>query len=108
MSQTRLMARTEVAFRDALIEAFESLDLCDRNLLRFHYFRGLGTGQLADMFSTQPAAIARQLSRIRERVLRDTRRRLAARLPLDRGQLDHLIDLARDGFAPAIARVLRS
>jgi DNA-directed RNA polymerase specialized sigma24 family protein len=108
MSQTRLAARTEVAFREALLEAFESLELCDRNLLRFHYFHGLGIDQLAEMFASHRTAMARQLSRIRERLLRDVRRSLAARLPLDRDQLDELLDVVRDGFAPAIARVLRA
>jgi RNA polymerase sigma-70 factor len=104
----RLLAGAEAAFRDALLESFDGLELCDRNLLRFHYFHGLGVDQLAEMFSSHRASLLRQLARIRERVLRDTRRGLAARLPLDKHQLDRLLDVARARFDLAIARVLRS
>jgi hypothetical protein len=51
--------------------------------------------------------VIRQLARIRERLLRDTRRGLAARLPLDRHELDHLIDLARGRLDLALTRILR-
>jgi RNA polymerase sigma-70 factor len=104
----RLLANAEAAFRGALTESLESLALCDRNMLRFHYFHGLGVDQLADMFCSHRAAVARQLGKIRERMLRDTRRGLAARLPLDRHQLDHLIDVARSRFDLAITRILRT
>jgi RNA polymerase sigma-70 factor len=106
--ELRLPAGAEAAFRDALVESFEGLELCDRNLLRFHYFHGLGVDQLAEMFSSPRAAMRRQLGRIRERLLRDTRRGVAARLPLDRPALDRLLDLARRRFDLAITRVLRS
>jgi uncharacterized membrane protein (Fun14 family) len=83
------------------------LPLCDHNLLRFHHGRGLTVDQLADMFGSSRAAMVRQLARIRDRLLRDTRRGLAARLPLDKHQLDQLIDVARRRFDLAITRVLR-
>ena len=108
VSQMRLLTGAEAAFRDALIESLESLELCDRNLLGFHYFHGLGVDQLAEMFSSHRATVVRQLDRIRERVLRDTRRGLALRLPLDKHQLDRLLDVARARFDLAITRVLRS
>jgi RNA polymerase sigma-70 factor len=98
----------ESAFRDALVESLGDLPLCDRNLICFHYVHGLGADQLAEMFSTHRAAVARQLGRIRERLLRDTRRGLAARLALPRDVLDRVLDVARSRFDVAIARVLRS
>jgi RNA polymerase sigma-70 factor, ECF subfamily len=104
----RFLMGSEAAFRGALIESFEGLELCDRNMLRFHYFHGLGVDQLADMFCSSRTAVVRQLARIRERLLRDTRRGLAARLPLDKHQLDQLLDLARSRFDLAITRVLRT
>jgi RNA polymerase sigma-70 factor (ECF subfamily) len=107
-SARRLSASVEEAFRDALTESFERLELCDRNMLRFHYFRGLNIEQLAAVFCSHPAAVVRQLVRIRERLLRDTRRELAARLGLDRRGLDRVIDLARDRFDLAIAHILRA
>lgn len=41
-------------------------------------------------------------------MLRGIRRGLAARLSLDKHELDHLIDLARSRFALAITRMLRT
>jgi RNA polymerase sigma-70 factor (ECF subfamily) len=98
----------ESAFRDALLEGIAGLELSDRTLVRFHYFHGLGTGQLAAMLGDPRAQVVRRLARIRERLLRDTRRGLAARLDLHRRGLDQLIERARDRFDLAIARVLRS
>ena len=104
----RFLVGAEAAFRAALTDGLEALELCDRNMLRFHYFHGLSVDQLADMFCTHRAAVIRQLARIRERLLRDTRRGLAARLPLDRQALDHLIDVARSRLDLALTRILRS
>jgi RNA polymerase sigma-70 factor (ECF subfamily) len=98
----------EAAFRDALVASLEALAVGDRNMLRFHYFHGLGVDQLADMFCSPRQAVVRQLARIRERVLRDTRRDLAVRLRIDRHELDHLIDRARRRLDLAITRVLRA
>jgi RNA polymerase sigma-70 factor (ECF subfamily) len=107
-SQAQIRGGVEAGFRGALVDSFERLDLCDRNLLRLHHGHGRGVAQLAAMLSTHPATVARQLARLRERLLRDTRRGLAARLPLDGDELDRLIDLARRRFDLAIARVLRA
>jgi RNA polymerase sigma-70 factor len=104
----RFLADAEAALRDALTESLAGLELCDRNMLRFHYFHGLGVDQLAEMFCSHRATVVRQLARIRERMLRDTRRGLAARLPVDRAQLDHLHELVRSRFDLAVTRVLRS
>ena len=124
-SSERLLASADEALREALAESFGRLELCDRNMLRFHYFRGLNVDQLAGLFCSHPAAVVRQLVRIRERLLRDSRRALAARLEqrsredqddrgerealeLDRPGLDRLIALARDRFDLAIARIVRA
>ena len=52
--------------------------------------------------------VVRQLVWIRARMLRDTRRGLAARLPLARPELDRLVDLADRRFDVALARLLRA
>lgn len=107
-SSPRLQVSVEAAFRTALTESFDRLDLCDRNMLRFHYVRGLHADQLARLFCSHPTAVVRQLTRLRERLLRDTRRGLAVRLELDRDELDRLIDVARERFDLALARILRA
>jgi hypothetical protein len=70
------------------------------------------------MFSTHRAAVVRQLARIRDRLLRDTLRGLAARLRLERSDLgagaldtpalDRVLDVARSRFDVALATVLRA
>jgi DNA-directed RNA polymerase specialized sigma24 family protein len=106
--QVRLAARAEAAFRDTLIESLEGLPLCDRNLLRFHYFHGLGVDQLAEIVASHRTAVLRQLGRIRARMLREVQRGLAVRLSLDKPELDRLCALARDRIDLAITRVLRA
>jgi RNA polymerase sigma-70 factor len=98
----------EAAFREALTDSFDRLELSDRNMLRFHHARGLPVEQLARLFCSHPAAVGRQLARLRERLLRDTRRGLAARLDLEPRELDRLIELARARFDLALARILRA
>jgi len=98
----------EAAFRAALRCSFEALALCDRNLLRFHYYHGLGIDQLAAVLHDHRTAVVRQLARIRERMLRDTHRGLAVRLRSDDHQIDQLMAIARDRFDLAITRLLRS
>lgn len=107
-SLDRVPAGAEPAFRDALTRSFHGLELCDRNVLRFHYFHGLTVDQLADVLCSHRGTVIRQLARIRERMLRETRRHLAARLRLDRSELDRLLDVVRRRFDLAIARLLRA
>jgi DNA-directed RNA polymerase specialized sigma24 family protein len=116
-SQPRLGTSVETTFRDALIESLDDLPLCDRNLICFHYVHGLGADRLAEMFSTHRAVVVRQLARIRERLLRDTLRSLAARLRLEHSErtgpipgpaLDRVLDIARSRFDIALATVLRA
>jgi RNA polymerase sigma-70 factor len=104
----RLLVEAEAALRGALTESLDRLALCDRNMLRFHYFHGLTVDQLADMFCSSRAVVVRQLARIRERMLRDTQRGLAARIPLDKPEFERLVDLVRRRFDLALTRVLRT
>jgi RNA polymerase sigma-70 factor (ECF subfamily) len=107
-SLARLLDAAEPAFRDALTESFARLELCDRNLLRFHYFHGLSADRLAEVLCTPRAQVARQLARIRERLLRDSRRHLAARQPLSRDELDRLLAVARQRLDWMIVRILHA
>lgn len=104
----RVSVDAEAAFRRALTDSFEGLEVCDRNMLQFHYFHGLTLDQLADMFCRHRATVSRQLAKIRERMLRDIRRGLSARLQLDKHEFDRLFDIARSRFDLAITRILRT
>jgi RNA polymerase sigma-70 factor (ECF subfamily) len=98
----------EAAFRDALLDSLADLPLGDRNVLRFHHFHGLTVDQLARVLCSRRGEVVRLLSRIRERLVRDVRRRLADRLALDRRALDRLTALMRGRLDLAIAEVLRA
>jgi|GEM_PF-5142579 len=106
--QARRQADAEAAFREVLATSLAGLELCDRNLVTFHYFHGLTVDQLAEMFCRPRAAVVRQLSRIRERLLRETQRGLTARLMLTRPELARVLDLARSRLDHAITRLLRA
>ena len=99
-------AQVDAAFREALVASLDALELRDRNFVRFHYFHGLTVERLAGMLHVPQAAVVRQRQRIRERVLADTRRRLARRLPAN--TVDRLIDIARERLDLTIGCVLRS
>ncbi|HET9622618.1 MAG TPA: hypothetical protein VFP84_14700 [Kofleriaceae bacterium] len=103
---SRLLVDAEAACRAALLASLAALEVGDCNLLRFHYLHGVALAPLADMFCTPPSAMARQLARLRERIVRDTRRGLAARLALGKPELDRLADIVRARFDHVIARVL--
>jgi DNA-directed RNA polymerase specialized sigma24 family protein len=105
--QARLQADAEAAFRDVLAHSLAGLELCDRNLITFHHVHSLSVDQLAEMFCRPRAAVVRQLGRIRERLLREIDRGLAARLVLTRPELERLLDLARSHLDHAITRLLR-
>jgi RNA polymerase sigma-70 factor len=107
-SLARLLDGEEPAFRDALTTSLDELELCDRNMLRFHYFHGLNVDQLASVSCSHRGAVVRQLARIRERLLRNTRRALAVRLRLDRRQLDGLLEVVRGRLDLALTRILRT
>jgi DNA-directed RNA polymerase specialized sigma24 family protein len=106
--QARRNADAEAAFRDVLARSLAGLELCDLNLLTFHHVHRLSVDQLAEMFCRPRAAVARQLGRIRERLLREIQRGLATRLVLPRPELERLLDLARSHLDHAIARLLRA
>lgn len=105
--QARRQADAEAAFRDVLAQSLAGLELCDRNLLTFHHVHRLSVDQLAEMFYRPRAAVARQLGRIRERLLREIHRGLAARLVLTRPELERLLELARSHLDHAVTRLLR-
>jgi DNA-directed RNA polymerase specialized sigma24 family protein len=106
--QADALAAAEAAFRDVLAESLAGLELCDRNLIRFHYFHGLAGDQLAELCCRPRTTVVRQLGRIRARMMRDIRRGLRARLPLAKPELARLLDLADRRFDRALAQLLRA
>lgn len=100
----------ERAFRVAVTAAVAGLEVGDRNLITFHHGRGLTLAQLAAIYLTPPAALARQLARIEDRLRRTIRRALVASPALgagDPGLRSRVLALADTRLAHALRAVLR-
>jgi RNA polymerase sigma-70 factor, ECF subfamily len=93
--------------RAALRAAFDALDPEDRAVLRYRFLDGLTLDQLAAVLGVHRATAARWLARIREELLRGTRRRLCDELGLDRAGFDSLVALVRSNLEITIGSLLR-
>ncbi|MBN8610135.1 MAG: sigma-70 family RNA polymerase sigma factor [Deltaproteobacteria bacterium] len=96
------------AFREAFASAIETLDPHARNLLRLHHLRKVGLEQLATMYGVHRATIVRQLAAARAQVERETGKALRARLDLERGEVEDVIDLVRSHFDASVERLLKT
>lgn len=99
-------ART--AFREAFAEAIDTLDPHARNLLRLHHLRRVSLESLATMYGVHRATIVRQLAAARAQVERETGKALRARLDLERGEVEGVIDLVRSHFDASVERLLKT
>ena len=96
------------AFREAFASAIETLDPHARNLLRLHHLRRVALEQLATMYGVHRATIVRQLAAARAHVERETGKALRARLDLERGEVEDVIDLVRSHFVASVERLLKT
>ncbi len=69
-------------FRQALREAFATLAADERHLLRLYFVDQLSMYELATLFRVNQATISRRLKDIRQRIYKETRGHLQARLGL--------------------------
>jgi RNA polymerase sigma-70 factor (ECF subfamily) len=92
--------------RAALRASFDALDPEDRAVLRYRFVDGLTLDQLATVLGVHRATAARWLARLREELLRGTRRRLCDELGLDRAQFDSLVGLVRSNLEITIRGLL--
>lgn len=76
-----------VAFRTAL----EDLDPEQRNALRLHYVHGLSIDELASLWSIHRSNAARRIVKIRQELLRRTRRELRTALGLGADEFEQLM-----------------
>lgn len=83
-------------FREAFRSALASLDLRERNLLRFYLVDGLNIGRIGEIFGKSRATVGRMVVDTREKLLEETHRHL--------GELTG----ASDGEVRSLIRVLRS
>ncbi|MBS1118404.1 MAG: putative DNA-binding regulatory protein [Deltaproteobacteria bacterium] len=80
-----------LAYRDAFASALATLSPRERNLLRQQYLYGASVDELAALYGVHRATAARWVARIRELVLRRTRRQLGEVLRLSGDELDSVM-----------------
>lgn len=94
------------AFKTAFAAAVGTLSFHDRMLLRQHYLDELGIDELARLHRVHRSTAARWLAMLREKVLAETQRGLAAELPIDRAELHAVMELIRSRLEVSISRLL--
>jgi RNA polymerase sigma-70 factor (ECF subfamily) len=99
--------RFGVDFREALVAAFGSLELRERNMLRLHFVDRLGIDALAPIFQVSRATAARHLAAARTTLTERTVTNLGARLKLAGDELDSLVRQVRSKLDLSLSAVLR-
>jgi RNA polymerase sigma-70 factor (ECF subfamily) len=92
-----------VAFKRCFKAAFANLSLHDRDLVRRHHLDGLGLDQLAKLYGTHRATVARWLAKARERLVTDTRAALRQELSANT-DLDDVLALIASKLEASLSR----
>ncbi|HSN26872.1 MAG TPA: sigma-70 family RNA polymerase sigma factor [Kofleriaceae bacterium] len=98
-----LRATYLAAFKRCFKAAFAALSLHDRDLVRRHHLDGLTLDALARMHGTHRATVARQLARVRERLVEETRRALRAELSAS-SDLEDILQLIGSKLEASLSR----
>src|SRR5262249_36822591 len=94
-------------FRSAFRAALDSLDVRERNLLRLYLVEGLNIGRIGEIFGKSRATIGRMVVDCREKLLEETRRRLAQMTGASEGDVRSLIRLLQSQLDVSIGSFLR-
>lgn len=81
------------AFKAAFAQSLAELPERERDVLRYHVLDGLSTEQVARLFRVHRVTVTRWIARARERLLRETRKRLTLELRLDHRQFESMMKL---------------
>lgn len=95
-------------FKTAFAEATESLTSQQRNVLRQHLLAGLTIDQIGALYGVHRATAARRVAAAREALLSATRRKLGARLRVDRSELASIMRLIQSQLDVSFVRLLQS
>jgi RNA polymerase sigma-70 factor (ECF subfamily) len=101
-----LKTRCKDDFREAFVHALGSLTTDERNALRLHHLDGLTLDETAAVCQVGRATAARWLANARARILRETERRLTARLALEGRDVDSMLRLVQSQLDVSIRRHL--
>jgi RNA polymerase sigma-70 factor, ECF subfamily len=94
-------------FATAFEEAVRALGAEERNALRSYYTQKLTIDEMAAAFGIHRATAARRVATARERLLTETRRRLADRLSLSSRELQSIFHLIESRLHISVGRLLK-
>ncbi len=103
-----IRADYKAVFRAAFTTALAGLSDRQRALLRLHLVEHLAVDQLAPLFDTSRASVARWVAEAREALAVETRGRLAGQLGVSAGQLASLGAAVRSHLDLSIERMLKA
>ena len=103
---TLLRVQYRAHFREAFTEALRGLEAKERTVLRLHTLDGLSLASIGTMFQKDASNVSRWLSRIRERLLEDTRAALGRRLSLEGSELESLMRVADSELTMSLSGLL--
>jgi RNA polymerase sigma-70 factor (ECF subfamily) len=101
-----LKARCGGELAAAFREAIEALPPRARTLLRYQIADGLGVTEIGAIYHVHRATAARWLAKLREELVEDTRRRLAARLRLSEAEAKSMIRLVQSQLDLSVVGLL--
>jgi RNA polymerase sigma-70 factor (ECF subfamily) len=100
--KTHAAAELKAAFEQTLAR----LSVREANIVRLYFLDGVTMTELASVYRVSVRTIERWIARLRVRLLKDTRRRLAERLRLPASELDELIEVVRSQLHVSMRRFL--
>lgn len=93
-------------FREAFETTLTALPARDGNVLRLYYLDGVSSDTIASLYRVSERTVERWLVATRERIVRETHRRLGERLKLSAADVTRLIDLLRSQLEVSVFKFL--
>jgi RNA polymerase sigma-70 factor (ECF subfamily) len=103
-----LAAQYRAAFSQAFEAAVRKLTSRERNFLRLQSQAGMNVEQIAAMYNVHRATATRWLTKIREQLLAETQRGLAAELAISTRELESVMRLIQDNLDISVQRMLQT
>jgi RNA polymerase sigma-70 factor, ECF subfamily len=104
------LAYLKTAYRDAFAaavrDALAVLTVRERNLLRQHHLDRVTLDELARLYGTHRATVARWLAAARARIVEEARRLLVERLAIAEDELESVVRLVQSQVQVSLARLL--
>jgi RNA polymerase sigma-70 factor (ECF subfamily) len=102
-----LKRRYRVDFAEAFHAALGTLEPRDRNVLRQHYVDGLTMEQIGTLYKVHRITVVRWVDRARTTLARETKRTLAGKLGVERGELESIMRLIQSQLDVSLRKHLR-